>query len=512
MIPFGVGVTIAKSEILATLGLSSGQTWTSKFLNQGTIAQAYEDPSLSARIASTAVARQAEQWQMSQKFTLSNFAPVTGIASDSLAQVLTLAPDIFAVTRNTNLAQLRVGLARVGIGAAMTLLSATGVATPIVAAIGAVAGIFQILTQRTRDERVQILPPADEYRQETDEFWTNEAVLRPVQSLDWTQVFMPRFSGPWRAERLEGGKFRFRPESAGEGSGMIPGSQQMTSSIQLSRVDPRATRKGWYASDVGSWYPGASQCAFSLSEISARAQTQLYSLDTVRIEQAWRDYYGSALDFAARIFQGSETREGLGGMPLSERRQIARVFLSRICTGAGGWIGFPGPWNTWAPAPGWQPWQGQDLPDPGLISTSIVTPWAKRIRERQSHFLGTVVGAAYTSADQPAFASTAMRARLEFMRAELLRHPALRTVDTAAIIDPAFKTIVFDRVVGATFGSPAPKIAAVDPFTQANTPNATPEPPQGGVPFGSPQTRKKQIPPWAVLALLAAGGVALSKR
>jgi len=502
-----MGVRIEQTKINETLGLASGQRWESTFLDAATIDAAYNDPSLAVSIGQSAVRRQAEQWQMSQKFALPNFETVTGIATSELSSVLTLAPELFRVTQATTTGQLGRGLAKVGIGAAMTLISASPIGGPVAVAIGAVSALFQALTRGdvSREARREILPPPSVYSKDVDQFWGNEKVLAPAQGLDWTSVFMPRFRGRWTVEKREKGKLSFGAEAPANGAGMIPNSQQMTGYIQMTKTDPRYVGR-FYASDVGDFFPGSSQAAFAIGQVCNRPQTQLYGLDIDKIEQAWVDYYEQALDLAARIFRGSSStlsNAGLSSLSTDERENLARQFVSRLTTGVGNRIGFPGPWSVWNPS-GWA--IGQTLKgkrDPGLISTTIVKPWAERMRKRQAHFLGTITGAAYTSPDQPAFANQALRSRLELMRAELLQRSALRSVDTAAVIDSEFRQQVFAKTVGATFGVEAPKLQGTEPFTPDTPPDADPGPPQGGVPFGTSGGSA------AALALAAAVAVAL---
>ena len=520
-----MGIQLNQNQIKETFGTNLvGAQWQSRFMSKSAVQKIRTDPSFARDAFENGTSDLVSQWQSSQQLGLSRYAVASGIPSGDISGVLQLAPEIFtiagAVASSCSRPDLGCesaiakGIAKVGIGAAVTIISATGVGGAIASAIVGIVSALSTLALSEPERIRRELPEPEDYDDALDEEWVNGQILPRLTTFDWTSIYLPRFSGPWRIQIRKEGKYVIRPsQSLGPnvGAGMMPGTQRMDAGVQLFRTDNNKcdTRVCFGSQNIGSFYPGSAQMCTQLTEIVAFPQSQLYNIDTVRIRQAWREYFEGALDIANRIYDGDKaTLIGAGwlGMASSKVRQdFARRFLAQYYVGGG--MRFD--------APGMTALNKKWDDNIRLAFEDIIEPWCRKVEQRQRHYLGTIVGAAYTAPNQAAFADNqSLSKKLEQMRFELLQHPARRNVVREDIlrsndfvtVDPSFSQALFDSTVGQTFGSEAPRLSSSEPFTEDPTPNADPGPPQGGAPFAPPRSGAGALALAAVAAALLIRG------
>lgn len=244
----------------------------------------------------------------------------------------------------------KVGLAVLGTG-----MAAVGIAVPVVGWIGTaitllaagIAAIFNSVKNKKdkanaehRAELYRSFPPLQVGGAELDGA-TIQKVLRPMLTTsDWTPAWLPRFDGDWRGGAREGGyafargtpvaqpdEFGadievFEPSARG-GLGIIPGTDQVTSVVQVSLVhdpsapghdawtrfqrtglsDPRGIGvdgvKGWTrVHDTGMYYPCTGRMGASLWEMCiASGSPYKYRLDVDELHDAWRSWAEGGLQF-----------------------------------------------------------------------------------------------------------------------------------------------------------------------------------------------------------------------
>jgi len=495
-----MGIQLNQSQIMDTFGVNLlGKSWESKFMSRDAVQKIRSDPSFARSAIENGASDLVSQWQESQQIGLSRYAVASGIPSGKISTVLELAPQLFdlagqVASGNVNKNEIKRGLTKIGIGAAVTAISATGVGGMIAGAmIAAVSSIVMLLSGNP--ERVTLeFPDPEDYNDELDEEWVNKQILPSLTTFDWTSIYLPRFNGPWRLEKRKEGKFVVRgSQSLGDvGAGMMPGTERLDAGVQLYRIDNNRcdTRVCFGSVNIGSYYPGAAQMCTQLTEVATYPQTQLYNLDTLRIRSAWREYFAGALDIANRIYDGDKATLQDGGWTNTNdkvRQDFAKQFLSQYYVGGSMTFG----------APGMTALNKKWDDNIRLAFDDIILPWCEKIEQRQRHYLGTIVGSAYTARNQAAFANNqSMANELERMRIELLNHPARRNVVRGDMlktnefvdVDPSFSQAIFNSTVGQTFGSEAPMLGSAEPFAEDPTPNADPGPPQGGPPFGVPSS------------------------
>jgi len=478
-----------------------GNKWESRLITAEVIAHARSNSDVAMTLGSGLTRSGGIQWQESQQHALRSFAPVSGIAAQHLSTVVRLAPEVFRGGLNLSVAQLGKSLARIGVGAAVTALSPVPVVGQIAQAIGGVVNLVMQLATANPYKRKELLPPAQDYAEEIDEYLVNTEILPALETLNWTSVFMPRWKGDWVLRKRQGQAFAAYAETATGNTGMIPHTQQITSKIQLRKTDPRSRYNEYHAQDTGSFYPGASQMLTQVLQFCNAAQTQMYNVDTRAIKSAWDEYCEGAYALALRIFNGHAPTlkdAGISGWSAYDRKLLASQFISRVSVGANNIIGNPG-----------SGFELEKAKKPNLVSTAIVAPWCDRQRQRQAHYLGTIVGAAYTDPKQAAFLDPALRSRLDLMRATLLTHPAKRRVNISSMIDPLFRTLIFQGTVGDTITAfpPSAKVAET-PFESDPVPNAPVEPLEGGFPFAPSSNGTSAL----LLAALGLGAYAMLKK
>jgi hypothetical protein len=477
--------------------------WESRLVTNELLKAAHEDPSLwpaqATRIANYDVNLRngALAWQESAQIAMRYVGPVSGFPTSVLPVVVgNVGEMLLEIPNDTRM--LAIKMAQIGVGVAMAATAAIPIVGAVVNAIGAVAQYFLALAAKPRDEVAVILPPLAEYTEETDQWVVNNQVLPVLSTFDWTGLFLPRHRGEWKAYGREGKGIEAHGVVGGNGLGFMPGTQRVSSVIQvfwlrrghLAEASPELAASH---NDVGSFYPGAAQITTAMQEQVAKVQTQMYNVNTTRIESAWEEYVGAAFELAKGIYERKPW--AVQGTPLAQQtlaqnRVFAQHMVAPLIIGPSGDIDVL--------ATGWTPEQG--VPEGTVLR--IIKRWCKRVRTRQWNNLGRITGAAYTLPTQAAFDNQQMMAKLMMMRQALLEHPARRSVVMDDVIDPAFKADLFDTTIGDTLAAgPSKPQVAIDPDVPKDPP-----PPDvgGGVPFGQPPGEG------GLGKVLLAGGAALA--
>lgn len=479
--------------------------WESRLMTDELMRAAAVDPSLwpeaSAKIAKYDVNLRngALAWQESAQLALKTIGPVQGFPSGALAVVVGNVGDVLTSVPDDP-KQLGIQMAQIGVGVAMAVLAPIPIVGQVAAAVGAIAQFLLHLAAQEPKTAEIILPPLQDYSEEVDEWVVNNQVLPATGTLDWTGLFLPRYKGEWKAHDREAGFASYGAVSGG-GAGFMPGTQRLSSKIQTywlpvsERMVEASPEISASVRDTGSFYPGASQLMTALQEQVALPQSQLYAVDTNAILSAWEEYTGAALELASGIYKREDWAvkgTQLAKDSLAQNQALAQQMISPLLVGVGGEIGGFGTTQ-------YKPWDYSPT-----VLERYIRPWCEKIRRRQWNNLGRIVGAAYTNEQQGAFRDPELLVRLRTMRAILLQHPARWDVDFESMIDPGFRSDLFDATIGQrlTAGVPAPKVAKpIDPDTKPDPP---PPGAGGGVPFG------KYIPPGKGPWVLLAGGLALA--
>ena len=487
--------------------------WESRLLTSELLAAAAQDPALwpgqANKIAKFDVNLRngALAWQESAQLAIKEIASSSGLPfklTDSIAQNIT---DLFTGTPS-DMHDLGVQLANVGIGIVTNALSAIPIVGQIAGAIGGIASMLISLAKDTPKEAAEYLPPLQDYKEEIDEAVVNAQVIPSLGTLDWTGLFLPRYKGLWAAYPREHG-WAIRGSSAGDGVGMMPGTQHLSGILQTYFLY-KSVRKGFQlaeARDQGTFYPGATQILTAVLEQVGKPQTQMYNVDTDLVRRRWRDYLLAAIEWASDAYKGNKAAlEGskLGELTTEQRQAVIGAMMSRLgVSSVGDQIGGVGTYS-------WSPWaQGNNVFD------TFIAPWCDRMRQRQEHYLGTIIGTAYTAEDQAAFrGDPTLLVKLRMNRALLLKSPARGGVRIANMIDPAYREQVFESTVGSTLVAQTP--AGGFPPLDANAPpDVPPQPPRGGVPFGdllSPQSSKVTLGTFVAASLVVAGGAWFARK
>lgn len=465
-------------------------TWESRLITDEVIKAAHGDPSL-WHFQSDAIANYdvnlrngAIAWQESAQVALAWVGPVSGFPSAIVPTIVdnvgNIVLDFGGATGRIDPKMVAIRVAQVGVGVAMAATAAIPIVGAIVNAIGAVAQFLLTLATQSRETAAVILPSQEAYSEETDEWVVNRQLLPACATYDWTGLLLPRFRGEWKAYgRAEKGIVA-RGVVGGGGLGFMPGTQRISSMIQVFWI-----RRGHHAevspelsvqhNDVGSFYPGAAQLMTALHEQCAKVQTQLYNIDTPRIISAWEEYVGAAFELAAGIY--NREKWAVAGTPLADQthaqnRVFAQHIVAPLMVGIGDQIDLL---TTY-----WTPNMG--VPDATILR--FIRRWCQQVQRRQWNNLGRIVGAAYTMPEQAAFRDPQMRNKLNMMRQVLLEHRARYDVQLADVIDPEYRAALFDRTVGETLvapSGPGSRDATIDPDTPKDPP---PPGVGGGVPFG----------------------------
>ena len=454
--------------------------WESRLITDELIRAAAEDPALwqgqADKIANFDVNLRngALAWQEGAQLMLKEVANTSGVPANLANSIMAGVTELYR-GRPTSVKELGINLANAGIGIVTNALAAVPIVGQVAGAIGALASMLISLAQDSPQQAAEFLPPLQDYSDEVDEWVVNNQVLPASGTLDWTGLFLPRYKGTWRAYPREHG-WAMRASAGGGGVGFMPGTERINGIIQTYFVY-KSVRKGFQLSqarDQGSFYPGAAQMLTALIEQSERPQTQLYNVDTHRIEKEWREHMEGAVDLAKAIWNRNKAvlSEGkMGELTEEQARSIVQAMMSPLSVGAGDQIGGAGTYS-------WKPWQqGRD------VFNTFIKPWCELVRQRQMHHVGTIVGTAYTSEDQAAFqGDQQLLLKLRINRGLLLDSPWKRKVVLADMIDPAYKQQMFDATIGSTFTAQLPPPS--QPLDPNVPPDSAPQPPGGGPPFG----------------------------
>lgn len=253
----------------------------------------------------------------------------------------------------------KAGIAVLGVG-----MAAVGIAVPVVGWIGSAiialaAGISAAFNRieakkaAAEAERARQLysefPPMQVGGADMDSDTINKAIRPMLRTFDWTNIWMPAFSGDWVGVGRTGGiafaqgdavsaddeltnegtKF-FQPSG---GVGVIPGTDQMTRVIQVDLEtnpddinaeawlaftsgkgpDPRGIdingRKGKdRVKDTGMYYAASSRLASSLWEMlmatkgyEIHGNPYLYRIDARKMKTAWQAWAEGALQYIREV-------------------------------------------------------------------------------------------------------------------------------------------------------------------------------------------------------------------
>ncbi len=477
---------MAKVDLQAQVPTNS---WESRFTPDELIRAAHEDPSLWAAQSSTIanydvnLRNGAIAWQESAQVAMKYIGRGSGFPSATLPTVINNVGSILiSIPGGISGRDLAIKIAQAGIGIAMIATAAIPIVGAIVNALGAVALFLIDLVGKKREEVEVIFPPMAQYSEENDTWVVNNQALPALSTLDWTRLFMPRHSAEWRAfGRAEKG-IEARGAVGAGGLGYMPGTQRLTSAIQVfwiqrghaAEVSPDLSVSH---NDVGYFYPGASQMVTATMEQIAKPQTQMYNVDTDAILSAWEDHIGGAFELAAGIYERRSW--AVRGTPLADQTLAQnRIFAKHMV--APFLIGVDNKLDVLSTY--WNP--GMGIPQ-NNTALRFIRHWCSTIRKQQWNNLGRVVGAAYTDPTQGAFRNPQMYQKLNMMRQALLEHPARKDVVLADVIDPEYRAQLFDTTVGDTLAAAPPANQRANPKIDPDTPRDPPPPGVGGgVPFG----------------------------
>lgn len=250
-------------------------------------------------------------------------------------------------------------------------MQALGAIGPIGKIAAAIAGfgreIYRAFQQREIRKDMQArqrqaeafsrMPPLQQNRKETDDWYLNSVVLTSMETGNWTRLFSPRFdpTKEWRGIERNGG-FAFAPGNRIKGStdefgrevevfetakdngvGMVPGLDFITSVVQVS-LDPMSPvmdgpRKGSLANqnwpikpsmvqDVGKFYINTGRlCAVAWSWATVPdASPHLYKIDVGlpsplrlgSLHAKWSSYCALGLDYLRKNADDWENNAGKG--------------------------------------------------------------------------------------------------------------------------------------------------------------------------------------------------------
>lgn len=483
--------------------------WESRLITDELVRAAAEDPALWASQANKIahfdvnLRNGALAWQEGAQLLVKEVSGVSGVPASIASSVATGVTELYR-GKPTSVQDLGIQLAHAGIGVVTNALAAIPIVGQIAGAIGGIASLLIGLAQDEPQRAAEFLPPLQDYSEEVDEWIVNNQVLPAVGTLDWTGLFLPRYRGTWRAAEREHG-WAMRGSAPGSGVGFVPGTQRVTGILQTYFVY-KSVRKGFQlaeARDQGSFYPGAAQILSATIEQAAKAQTQLYNVDTHAIERRWRDYIAGAIDLGTALWQahggvmwgGALKDAGMSTLTDEQARTIARAMMAQLTVSAvDGRIAGIGTYG-WTPSN-----QGLNVFD------AFIAPWCERVRARQLHQLGTIVGTAYTDESQAAFAGDQqLLLKLRINRGLLLSSPWRYKVVVPDMIDPSYKGQIFDATAGDTLVA-APPVGQV--FVPDAPPDAAPQPPGGGAPFEPEGDAAGGLGPWVAAGAAIAAALA----
>ncbi|MBZ5709284.1 hypothetical protein [Nannocystis pusilla] len=381
-------------------------------------------------------------------------------------------------------------------GAGMKALGATGPVGKVIAAIvGFGVAIGQAHAARQKAAKISEeqarravfarMPPLQQPSKDTDDYLVNTALLPILAGGAWTKIFAPRFDGDeWVGVKRKHG-YAFAPGKStggkdeagedvaifepGEGLGVLPGMDQITSVIQVS-LDPFGPEIAAFNADRSYAWPikqehvvDVGQFYINLGRLGATAWAlatqQEQSLDLFKIHVAdlharWKRY----CDGGVRFLRDNGKAWAEGGKRFDDLRY---VYGSSIGCAVGAWQCYVSGGTTYSPKygrllpghvrrdmgrfDGLSPMYGCVL-HPNLTRAigkgelclvsmydSHIKATLDMVRARQIHCLRHSLQCAYVRSSWDAFKDGKMMTLLNQMRALLLEHPDRRLVDLSDV-------------------------------------------------------------------------------
>lgn len=361
------------------------------------------------------------------------------------------------------------------IAIAVEALAAVPVVGSVARAIGSIALMLRDLADKAPEEVAKILPPLRVYDDAEEEFVMNNQLLPTLQTGDWTRLFTPRLDPTVSVSELDRGWLL--DSMAGGGFGYIPGTQQISSAIQVFMAKPSYRQPTGDHQDIGSFYAGPAQLMTAIDQQVQQPGPALWAVVPATIRRRWREFLDGLLQRATELWEGKNLGgTGLSGLSETWRHNVVQQLVAPFHVSElegevrRGWFAA----NSWTP--------GGDLDD---IFDAFVEPWCARIESMQWDALETTA-VAYADPESAAFEdSSRLRRRLEEMRAELLKSPARFAVDQRDVVDAEYRKLLFERTTGGSLkspdgGGPLPKPKRLDGKPARLR---EPVPPRGGAPF-----------------------------
>ncbi|MCX4239221.1 hypothetical protein [Paraliomyxa miuraensis] len=389
---------------------------------------------------------------------------------DALGPLILQPPD--------DLDELFDRLTRTAVGIVVDALAAIPVVGAIARAIGQMGLMLWDLSNRPQEQVREYLPPPQVYERDEEQYVMNSQLLPALSTNDWTRLFLPRIGNAQRIIEIENGWLLDSLEG-GQGFGFIPGTQQVSSATQAFWHKKSSRPGGSLAShqDVGDFYPGPAQLMTAIDQHVQRPGAAMWSVAPSKVRSAWRDHVDAVKSFAYEAYVGRGIKDtGLDKLNDEHRHLIVQQFLAPLHV-----VELDGELrrgilaaNSWTP---------KNPPDD--IVEGFVEPWCDRLARRQDRYLETIA-VAYADPNSAAFIhDPKLRDKLHQMRALLLEHPARHQVDQRDVIDPEYRTALFDATVADQLKAPTGPSTPADSTSLGET-DAEPEPPvppQGGAPF-----------------------------
>ncbi|MCH9681638.1 MAG: hypothetical protein K0V04_09405 [Deltaproteobacteria bacterium] len=377
-----------------------------------------------------------------------------------------------------NVDQLVESLTTAAIAIAVEALSAVPVVGSIASAIGSMALMLRALSKKKQEEVREILPPAEQYNRNDEEYVMNAQLLPALTTGDWTRLFVPRVGNDLRLLELDTG-WMLASHDGGEGLGFIPGSQQINSVTQAfwHKKSSRTGSSLAVHQDIGDFYPGPAQLMTAVDQQVQRPGPALWSVVPSEVLAAWKDHLAATLTFAYEMWQGRGIKgTGIDKLNTEQRHIIVQQLVAPLHVTAlnGEYVRGVLSANSWSPKN-----------PPTNIIGAFIEPWCERLADRQEHYLGTTA-VAYADPTSAAFQRVAgLGDKLAQMRKLLLGSPARYEVDQRDVPDAAYRTALFEATIGSQYkapGSGGPSgPSSIDPDCRPQP--RPPAPPRGGPPF-----------------------------
>lgn len=279
-----------------------------------------------------------------------------------------------------------------------------------------------------------------------------------LASQDWTDLFLPRFSGAWHSVQLDNGRgyegSTKHPDRLGAWPGGWGGSRRPQGSTywglpngcglgvdgKLSDLEKcfryTLVPSGVVADNVGDTYDAyPSTQAFASAAwaaVGGRRTAAMYSIDTRRL-RSWQDYYAGLRERAMW-----DSVEPAGG--------VSTAWTKTWRGGRSAW------WRTYAHGYRFDDVQSE-VPftdGHGYAIEDVIAQYVADLKRRQRRSLSTLL-CAYCSSKQAAFRAPLLARQLRNNRRKLLMHPARREVSLADVVDLDYRQeMAAAQMLGAT--------------------------------------------------------------